>query len=309
VLTYLELSNGRFAVNALSRLIELYPYQGKPEQARPLVEELRRFGLLVGFPFIRDQVVALDAYLAMACGDLPGALSWVLGGIHDSLEKTLYHQLDRIPFTRCRILLAEGSPASLHEASHILQELVRFQENHYMWFHLVDTLVVQALTWAGLGQTELALTALGRAVQRAVPNGIIGPFIRQGQPLRRLLHALEQQEEYSSLVKLLLTTYPLESAVQMAVETIDPLTERELDILRLLAGGFSNKEIAQRLFLSANTVRNYTATIYDKLQVENRLQAVERAHAVGLLPFVDKDLASAPPKRQMVSPLHRKRSM
>jgi LuxR family maltose regulon positive regulatory protein len=62
------------------------------------------------------------------------------------------------------------------------------------------------------------------------------------------------------------------------------LTDRELDVLRLLAGQLSNKEIAGRLVSSTNTMRNHKANVFSKLQVENRLQAVERARSSGLLP-------------------------
>jgi LuxR family maltose regulon positive regulatory protein len=125
-------------------------------------------------------------------------------------------------------------------------------------------------------------------VQRAVPNGIVGPFVEEGQPMETLLNELKQQPEHADLVQLLLAafppTYPLTAPAVLLQELPEPLTERERSILELLANRLSNKEIAQQLILSPHTVRNHMANIFGKLQVENRLQAVERARSLGLLP-------------------------
>jgi LuxR family maltose regulon positive regulatory protein len=141
---------------------------------------------------------------------------------------------------------------------------------------------------------------LGKAVLRAVPNGIVGHFVAQGKTLERLLAALGEQAEFTQLVQVLLAAFPVDQAapvvaVEQATEDQPPrsapanellelLTEREQDVLRLLVGRLSNKEIAHRLIVSPHTVRNHTANIFGKLQVANRVQAVARARTLGLLP-------------------------
>jgi LuxR family transcriptional regulator, maltose regulon positive regulatory protein len=281
------LHNERFVGLALSRLIDLYALQGSPDRARPLLERLREHAQLVDLRYVHDQVAALEAYLAMACGNLPQALRWAVGGSHEVVGAALYSAAGRIPLMRARILLAEGSPASLQQASQILQALIGYQESQHRWFYLMEALILQGLTWAKLGELALALAVLDKAVQRAVPNGMVGLFIQQGQPMQQLLRVLCKQADHTPLVDLLLAAFPTNSAAAHPEEFLESLSEREVDVLRLMASGLSNKEIAQRLIISIHTVRNHTANIFDKLQVENRLQAVERARALGLLPPVE----------------------
>jgi LuxR family maltose regulon positive regulatory protein len=86
------------------------------------------------------------------------------------------------------------------------------------------------------------------------------------------------------MVELLIAAFPTNSVALPAPEMIESLTDRKLAVLRLIATGLSNKEIAQRLIVSIHSVRNHTANIFGKLQVENQVQAVERAHTLALLP-------------------------
>ena len=108
--------------------------------------------------------------------------------------------------------------------------------------------------------------------------------------MEHMLRELREQPEYARLVQTLLGAFPATNGArpapepQMSQETPVSLTVREMEILHLLEDRLSNKEIARRLIVSNHTVRNHTANIYGKLQVENRLQAVERARDLGLLP-------------------------
>lgn len=290
------LYNGRIAVLSMHRLIHLYAYQGCPERARPFLERLKEQARLVGLPFLHEQVAAQEAYLDMTCGDLPRALAWVLSG----LDAPIHDSSDRTPITRIRILLAEGSAASLDKANQLLSKLIHYLESQHHTYYLSEVLIIQALTWAGLGHMNLALEALGEAAQRLVPNGAIGPFVQQGRPMKQLLRALGQQAGHAPTVELLLAAFPPDAhgdgdgesgnlqpnltARPLAVDLPEPLTERECEVLRRLAEGLSNKEIARQLVISAHTVRNHTANIFGKLQVDNRVQAVDRARSLGLLP-------------------------
>jgi LuxR family maltose regulon positive regulatory protein len=283
VLTDLSVDNAKGVMLAVSRLIEILAYQNRFNDARADIDMFKAFARTLGLRYLRDHAAAFDAYLAMMCGDAPTALSWVLGGLHQGPS---YHPQDRLPIIRARILIAEGSPASLHAANQILTAYVRYMEQHHMRFYLVEGWSLQALALNGLGQTEEAMLQLLRAIQLAVPNGIIGRFIQRGPPMQRLLLAFCDHPLYSAYAaqaRLLLAAFPTDSTAESVDSHLEALTEREYGVLSLLAEGLSNKEIAQRLTISAHTVRNHTANIFEKLQVENRLQAVERARALGLL--------------------------
>jgi LuxR family maltose regulon positive regulatory protein len=283
VLTDLTVDNAKGVMLAVSRLVEILAYQNRFADARADIDMFTAFARTLGLRYLRDHAAAFDAYLAMMCGDAPTALSWVLGGLHQGPS---YHPQDRLPIIRARILIAEGSPASLHAANQILAAYVRYMEQHHMRFYLVEGWSLQALALNGLGQTEEAMLQLLRAIQLAVPNGIIGRFIQRGPPMQRLLLAFCDHPlygAYAAQARLLLAAFPTDSAAESVDSKLEALTERECSVLSLLAEGLSNKEIAQRLMISAHTVRNHTANIFEKLHVENRLQAVERARALGLL--------------------------
>ncbi len=276
--------NGLRAVVSAYDLIRLYAGRGQPEEGRRLVERLKTHALIMGRPFLLSQVAALEAYAALYCGDRAAALHWALAGSPGEM----YSATDLIPLIRAQLLLAEGSAASLHEASQLLAGLSRRHESERAWIFWIDVAILQAMTWAELGWMDLALALLGRAVQRAIPNNVVGPFVGWGRPLNRLLHELAKQPEQAALMWLLQAAMPTDSAASAQPMPLlalpEPLTEREVEILSLLAGRLSNREIAERLIISPHTVRNHTANIFAKLQVETRLDAVERARALGLLP-------------------------
>lgn len=278
-----HLNNGRLAAPALHRLIEFYAWRGQPEGAHNLIAYFKDYARMIDRPYLLSQIAALEAYIALHTGDLKEALHWALTGLRGASD----YSADRVPVIRAQILMAEGSAASLREASLIWHGLLQRHESERSGPMWLDTVVPLTITWYKLGEKERAFIALANALQRAVPNGIVGPFVEAGEPMAMMLNQLKQQPQHADPVQLLLTAFPSTSALAAPIAPHpalpDPLTERELSILELLANRLSNKEIAQQLILSPHTVRNHMANIFGKLQVENRVQAIERAHALGLL--------------------------
>jgi LuxR family maltose regulon positive regulatory protein len=135
---------------------------------------------------------------------------------------------------------------------------------------------------------EPALTALGHALSLAEPGGFVRVFVDEGQPMARLLYATAARGIAPQYTGKLLAAFPdAEPAArprQPKVQMIEPLSERELEVLQLIAEGLSNKEIAQQLVLSLPTVKWHTSNIYGKLAVRNRTQAVAKARTLGILP-------------------------
>ena len=276
--------NGRLAGPSIFFLLRIYDVMGQPEQGRSLVEQYRAHALLVGRPYVLDQAAALEAYLALICGDMATALRWEIGGPRGDL----YSSSDLIPMVRALILMAEGSENSLQRASNSLDKMIELAENEHRWTLWIDANVLQAVVWHRMGETALMRAVLGRAVQKAVPNGLAGAFIERGCEMEGMLRALGKQPEYADLVRTLLNTFPADSerhTISVALEALpEPLTGRELEVLCLLAARLSNKEIAQRLVVSTHTVRNHTSNIFGKLQVNSRLQAVAVGRELGLIP-------------------------
>jgi LuxR family maltose regulon positive regulatory protein len=153
-------------------------------------------------------------------------------------------------------------------------------------------LVLIALAQHAQGNTQVALDSLGQALTLAEPQGYVRLFIDEGQPMAELLRLAISRNiapEYAGkLLAAFTASVPDATPIdeeqpvnqQMLVE---PLSEREIEVLRLMAEGYKYKEIADRLFVSINTVRHHTRHVYDKLDVNNRTQAIGRAKELKLL--------------------------
>ena len=277
------LTSGRNAVISMYGLIGIYARHGEQEKIWVFVEQMKEDSRIMGKSFFIEQTAALEAYANLTCDRVKPALLWALSTPHSEM-KTTY---DRIPLIRARILLGDGSEVCLLEAEQILQELIGFYANSYVWYRQTEVLVLQALVQDGLNKPEPALALLAQAVELAVPKGGIGLFMGYGETIRRMLRRLGMQPRLSRHVALLLTALDpgdLAQSRRISAEYLpEPLTDRELDVLLLLAERMSNIDITRKLFLSPHTVRNHLANIFGKLQVQNRGQAVARARQLGLL--------------------------
>jgi LuxR family maltose regulon positive regulatory protein len=145
---------------------------------------------------------------------------------------------------------------------------------------------LQALAHHATGHRTTALDRLSAAVRQAAPEGYRRVFLNEGLALRRLLPQVRSQAP--GFVDELLAAFGQQSPMteQKAVQStrlLEPLTEREIQILRLIAAGRSNPEIAGQLYLSLNTVKWHVKNLYGKLQVSNRVEAAARAQELKIL--------------------------
>jgi LuxR family maltose regulon positive regulatory protein len=156
---------------------------------------------------------------------------------------------------------------------------------------LIEVYALQALAWQALGETLRALEALEQALAAGEPEGYVRPLLDQGEGMRSLLAAWRARASGRSgagplraYVDRLLgaETASTASALQTPA-LLDPLSARELEVLRLLNTVLTQPEIAERLYVSINTIRTHVKHIYEKLGVHGRTAAVERAQELGLL--------------------------
>jgi LuxR family maltose regulon positive regulatory protein len=200
--------------------------------------------------------------------------------------------------TQCRVLLARESNTHFREAEMKLLEFMKLNRTHHNTYQLIEVMTLLAMACEKQGKTEEALTFIGRALKLARPGGFIFPFLEIGEPMADLLKRLiEQNVAPNQLEKILkafedinataVTKASVPDASSPSTPTpqplIEPLSNRELEILELLAKRFQNKEIAEKLFISPNTVRTHLQNIYQKLNTSNRRQAVDRAFDLGIL--------------------------
>ena len=193
-----------------------------------------------------------------------------------------------LPLSQARVHLAQGNPS----AALAVLEPVRRQAEAKKWAdEQLRVMVLQALAYDAVGKSETGIQILSEALALAVPGGLIRPFIDEGAPMARLLYEALAQGIEPGTVHQLLAAFPTANfeptlpSTPPAVETgfIEPLSEREIEVLQLIAEGLTNQEAANRLYLSLHTVKVHARNIYSKLGVKNRTEAVAKARALGII--------------------------
>jgi LuxR family transcriptional regulator, maltose regulon positive regulatory protein len=201
-----------------------------------------------------------------------------------------------LPLSQARVLIAQDDPSA---ALAVLEPLRQQMEARGWADERLKTMVIQAVAQYLRGEKDKTAQVLGEALALAELGGFIRLFVDEGEPMRLLIanfrFSIEKQvrNEVHPLLgyvdKLLVAFPQLREANQKSKiknqkpEMIEPLSERELEILRLIAQGLSNGEISQRLFLALSTVKGHNLRIFGKLQAQNRTEAVARARELGLL--------------------------
>jgi LuxR family maltose regulon positive regulatory protein len=151
---------------------------------------------------------------------------------------------------------------------------------------VIETLTLRALALYALGQGGEAAQSLGRALQLAEPERVARVFLDQGQAIAVLLRQAAAAGFVPGYANRLLAAYGEKEGRRREVDMsalIEPLSDRELEVLGLIATGLTNPEIAQQLVISLPTVKSHTRNLYGKLGVHSRKQAVQRAKALGIL--------------------------
>jgi LuxR family maltose regulon positive regulatory protein len=181
-----------------------------------------------------------------------------------------------------RVLLAqEDYEAALALSRQLLQQA----EATSRMRRVIEVLVLQALIFQGRRDIDQALTVLERALSLARPEGYVRTFLDEGEHMVKLLHLARARRIESEYATELLSAME-EAAARPQVPPqllAEPLSQRELEVLKLIEAGCSNQEIAARLFISIATVKRHISNIYAKLDVQNRTQAISIGRELGLL--------------------------
>ncbi len=192
-----------------------------------------------------------------------------------------------IPLSRVRVELARGDAASALSTATAWRQQAEFRG----WAdERLKAMILQTLAHQAQGDNERAGTLLAEALALAEPGGFMRAFVDEGQPMAQLVAAAADRGIMPDYTARLLAAFPAQqpkrrdgAATPAAQPLIEPLSERELEVLQLIAEGLSNHEIGERLFLALDTVKGHNRRIFDKLQVQRRTEAVARAREVGLI--------------------------
>jgi LuxR family maltose regulon positive regulatory protein len=253
--------------------------------ALDLLNEAERVYVADFFPNVRP-VPALRARIWIAQGRPGEALGWSREqGLSADDDLSYLREFEHI--TLARVLLArysdERSEHCVHEAARLLERLLRAAEGGGRTGRVIEILVFQALTHQTLGNIPAALSCLERALTLAEPEGYVRVFADEGPPMASLLRAAAKHNTSRNYARRLLAAMSEtghDRPVRQAL--LDPLSERELDVLRLLRTELDGPAIARELMVSINTVRTHTKNIYAKLAVTSRRAAVRRAAELDL---------------------------
>jgi LuxR family transcriptional regulator, maltose regulon positive regulatory protein len=262
------------------------------EGALDLLEEAQRVYMGDFSPNVRP-IPALRARILAAQGRVGEALAWAREqGLSADDDLSYLREFEHI--TLARVLLAqstaERSALPMRDAARLLQRLLRAAEAGERTGSVIEILVLQALTHHARGDAAGALAALARALTLAEPEGYVRMFAGEGPPMASLLRRVSKQRSRWDYVRRLLNacsraggTTPVGQTAAAGQRLVEPLSERELEVLRLLASDLDGPDIARELTVSLNTLRTHTRNIYAKLGVNNRRAAVRQAAELHLL--------------------------
>jgi LuxR family maltose regulon positive regulatory protein len=280
----------------LATLAWIRQAQGDPAGALDAIEQAEGVAATSGVASLLNPVPALRARLLLAQGDLAAAARWTQErGLGADDQPSYPHEPEYLVLAR--VLLAQGRP---DQALGLLQRLHASATAQRRLGSLIELQALRALALAASGDEPGALAALAEALTPACPQGYVRVFADEGAPmgalLGRLVAAQRTQQPAARGVPLdclgrLLRAFDATRAVAHAGRgaaaavpgLIEQLTERELQVLGLLAAGRSNQGIAQELVVSLDTVKKHVSHVLDKLGVANRTEAVARARELGLI--------------------------
>jgi LuxR family maltose regulon positive regulatory protein len=235
---------------------------------------------------------AFEAEYALRRGHLAKASQWAERFMSKPITMPYLFYFPQL--TLVRILMAQDTSDSRQQAADRLNQLNDFLTSVHNKQFQVNVLALQALHHDTLNEKSAALDKLTTALNLAEPSGYIRLFVDLGPQMADLLKRLQKQNVAVDYIESIMAAFRDDERAVVAEAAdqpiasprqplVDPLTNRELDVLELLAQRLSNKEIADKLFISTETVKSHLQNIFQKLEVGKRREAVEKAKKVGIL--------------------------
>jgi ATP/maltotriose-dependent transcriptional regulator MalT len=281
-------------------LAKVYLSQGEWQKVQSTLEKARQRSSATKTTALDDNLTELlQARLWIAVREYDAADQWALrrgllkrpiGDLAAMADQnaTAFELLQGEYMTLVRLFIAQNQPSKSLE---ILDVLLSYNEQRGQLRRVIEVLVLQAIAYQLAEAGELALQAFYRALSLGEPEGYIRTFLDEGKPIARLLSEAIASGHSPLYAQNLLASLNSPSSQPSGLvfktgahhELVEPLSQREIEVLRLIAKGLTNQEIGTRLYISLSTVKGHTTNIYGKLGVNSRTQAVTAAQKLGLL--------------------------
>ena len=260
--------------------------EGDLEGALKLLTEAKRLYVGDFSPNVRP-IAALQARVWIAQGKFSDARGWAQQrGLSATDDLTYVHEFEHISLAALLVAqgIHDGTDHTIAEAADLTERLLGAAEDGGRLGTAIEILVVQALARHARGDSAGAMASLDRAVALAEPEGHVRVFIDEGPRMAAVLELAAKRRNAPGYVRRLLpAVVTAEGQPTGGQPLIEPLSERELEVLRLLGTDLSGPDIARELVVSLSTVRTHTQNIYAKLGVNSRRAAIRRAAELGLL--------------------------
>ena len=251
--------------------------QGDLDGALAAFDEADTVAEKMGVAEIKDWIRAQRAQVWLARGDTEAAFDWA-SQFATQIQDAMYPS---VPIALAQVWLSQGQP---DKALPLLEHALQSAQTVGRLGNALNIFTVRAVVYYAQGDLENAFATLERALELAEPEGYVRVFVDQGTPMARLLRRMLTRWSAPDYVRRLLEALgePVTIEPRTASKLIDRLSQRELEVLRLIADGATNKEIADELVLTVNTVKRHISNIFGKLEVSNRAQAIARARQLNL---------------------------
>jgi LuxR family maltose regulon positive regulatory protein len=285
-LEYRYLSASTCAIDIYICLARLHSDLGNIDEARKAIRAGNNFANKIQDQAAMDTMASGNAVLNLSNNELKDAEKWLVATEAVPLNPTMFFWSEIPSITRVKVLITKGGKENINKALNLLEEYKDFSESIYNRLRIIDILVLQSLGHKKLGDNDNAIINLKKAVELSSNGQWIRPFAEQHVEISDLLLRLKDDGVHPNFIDTIFESIPTSKKAtesRAPKEPLNPLTPSELKVLQCIAEGLRNKEIAEKLFNSEETIKKHIYNMFQKLYVKNRLSLITKAKELGIL--------------------------